>query len=323
MHVVAVLALDSVVAFELAMPGQVFGSARSLDGRDAALYEVRVCGPGRAVRLSAAGSPLGSLSVPFGLNALDDADTIVVPAHDAPAPLPPEAAEALHRAHEQGRRIASICTGAALLAETGLLDGREAATHWRHAADLAARFPRVRFDTAALYVDGGDVLTGAGVAAGVDLCLHMIRRDHGSAVAAAAARRLVMSPHRGGGQAQFIPTDDAVTEDGSLADVMRWMAAHLHEPLTLNEIAAQAGLSARTLSRRFRDQAGTSPMQWLLRQRVQRAQALLERTRLSVEQVADRSGFGNAAALRHHFQRQVTTTPTEYRRQYAVDPVSD
>ncbi|SDE49805.1 GlxA family transcriptional regulator [Glycomyces harbinensis] len=316
MHLVSVLAMDHVVGFELATAGQVFGSARSMDGRDAPLYSVRVCGPGR-VQVSAAGDALFTMTPPYGLGELLEADTIVVPAHDSSGPVPPDVVAALRRANEQGRRIASICTGAGILAEAGLLDGRDATTHWRHAAALSARFPRVRFDAAALYIDGGDVLTSAGVAAGVDLCLHMIRMDHGAAVAAQAARRLVMSPHRSGGQAQFIASDRAVTDEGSLAEIMQWMTANLDRPLTLAEIGRRAGLSIRTLNRHFHDQTGSAPMQWLLAKRVQRAQELLEGTTLSIEEIARRSGFGGAAALRQHFRLQLATTPTSYRRQFS------
>jgi transcriptional regulator GlxA family with amidase domain len=314
MHAVAVLAMDGVVGFELATPGQVFGSVA--DGSGAPLYSVRVCGPKPQVRVSAAGMDLFTMAVPFGLGELLAADTIVVPAHESSASVPPEVAEALRRAHGKGRRIASICTGAGLLAETGLLDGRAATTHWRHAAAMASRFPLVRFDPEMIYVDDGGVLTGAGVTAGIDLCLHMVRADHGAAAAAAAGRRLVMSPHRGGGQAQFIAPDEAVVGDGPTGELMRWMIDRLDRPLALASIAAEAHMSVRTLHRRFLESTGVPPMRWLLTQRIGRAQELLETTSLTVEEVARRSGFGDAAVLREHFRRKLETTPTTYRRRF-------
>ncbi|THV29534.1 GlxA family transcriptional regulator [Glycomyces paridis] len=317
MHAVAVLAMDGVVGFELATPGQVFGSAADATG--APLYTVRVCGPTPEARASAAGSDLFTMSVPFGLDELRAADTIVVPAHETTAPVPADVAEAIRDAHREGRRIASICTGAGLLADIGLLDGRTATTHWRHVAELTGRFPDVRFDADKLYVDDRGVLTSAGVAAGIDLCLHMVRTDHGAAVAATAARRMVMSPHRGGGQTQFIAHDDAVLGDGPTAALMLWMSERLDRPLTLASIAAEARLSVRTLHRRFLASTGVPPMQWLLTRRIARAQELLESTSLSIEEVARHSGFGTAAVLREHFRRRFATTPTAYRRRFTVN----
>ncbi|ADD41380.1 GlxA family transcriptional regulator [Stackebrandtia nassauensis] len=313
MRTIAVLAFDTVVGFELAMPGQIFGSARSADGE--ALYRVRICAPSPDIQVNAAGGPSHRMLAPFGLDGLDGAGTVIVPAHETDD-IPPVILDALRRKHSDGARVASICTGAEVLAAAGLLDDRPAATHWRHADRIARRFPRVRFDASVLYVDDGRVLTGAGVSAGIDLCLHLIRRDHGAAVAAEVARRIVMAPERGGGQAQFIPWDNDPGDDRQLADTMTWARARLHAPLTLDELAAHARVSVRTLIRRFREQTSQTPLQWLIGQRVQRARELLETTNLDMEDIARRCGFGVATALRHQFRRRLATTPTAYRQAF-------
>ncbi|MFI0481618.1 GlxA family transcriptional regulator [Actinomadura sp. 9N215] len=311
MHVVAVLALDDVVPFDLAVPGQVFGVTTT--SGDVPLYEVRVCtGPGGA-RTSAS---LGRMRVdsPFGLDALTAADTIVVPGHeDVRADPPAGVLDALRDASSRGARIASICVGAFVLAAAGLLDGRRATTHWRYAAALARRHPDVEVDPSVLYVDGGQVLTSAGVAAGIDLCLHLVRRDHGSATAARTARRIVMPPQRDGGQAQYIRHEDPPDGETALQPTLAWLEANLHRPLTLDDIARQASVSVRTLTRRFREQAGTTPLQWLSRARVHRAQQLLESTELPVERVAAEAGFGSPVTLRAHFARRVGASPLAYR----------
>ncbi|WP_240810032.1 GlxA family transcriptional regulator [Actinomadura sp. WMMA1423] len=311
MHVVAVLALDGVVAFDLAVPGQVFGVTTTSE--DVPLYETRVCAPPGGVETSAV---LGRIRVeaPFGLDALAAADTIVVPGHDDVRSEPPAAVlDALRDAATRGARIASICVGAFVLAAAGLLDGRRATTHWRFADELARRFPGVDLDPSVLYVDGGQVLTSAGVAAGIDLCLHMVRRDHGSATAARTARRIIMPPQRDGGQAQFIRHDDPPDARAALQPLLAWLEANLHRPLTLDDIARHASVSVRTLTRRFRDQTGTTPQQWLSRARVHRAQQLLESTDLPVERVAAEAGFGSPVTLRAHFSRRVGASPLAYR----------
>jgi len=250
--------MDGVVAMEMAMPGQILGSAESEQGEP--LYRVRVCGPAEGVTAHAAGSSQFRLLPPHDLPELLRASTVIVPAHETTEPVPPKILDLLRRAHSSGARMASICTGAGILAEAGLLDGRTAATHWRHAADLARLHPLVRFDPVALFIDDGDVLTGAGVTAGIDLCLHLVRSDHGAAVAARAARRIVSAPWRDGGQAQFIAREEIGLASGDLAGTMHWMLERLDEPLTLEQIAAQARLSLRTLNRRFLSRTGVAPM---------------------------------------------------------------
>jgi transcriptional regulator GlxA family with amidase domain len=313
-HVVAVLALDGVVAFDMAVPCQVFGSTTTTG--DLPLYETRVCTrPGGAATSAALGRM--RLETPFGLDALSTADTIVVPGHeDAEADPPGEVLDALRAAADRGARIASICVGAFVLAAAGLLDGRRVTTHWHYARRLARRHPRVEVDPAVLYVDDGQVLTSAGVAAGIDLCLHVVRRDHGAAMAARTARRIVMAPQRDGGQAQFIRYEDPLDGEPALQRTLAWLEANLHCPLTLDDIARHAAISVRTLTRRFREQAGTTPLQWLARARVRRAQELLESTDLPVERVAAESGFGSPVTLRAHFARSIGASPQAYRNAF-------
>ncbi|MFG2000228.1 GlxA family transcriptional regulator [Spirillospora sp. NPDC048911] len=318
MHVVAVLALEGAVAFEVTVPCQVFGSSIGDDG--APLYETRVCTvPGSAITTGVFGQM--TLSTPWGLETLATADTIVIPAHDTFLAEPPaEVLKALREAAERGARIASICVGAFILAATGMLDGLRATTHWMQAAELKRRHPRVEVDPAVLFVDNGSLLTAAGVAAGIDLCLHLVRRDHGSAVAARTARGIVMPLQRDGGQAQFIQHEDPQDTGTALQPTMAWMEANLHRPLTLDEIAQEAAVSVRTLTRRFRAQAGTTPLQWLLRARIHRAQQLLESTDLPVERIAAESGFGSPVTLRAHFARTVGASPLAYRNAFRARP---
>ncbi|MBK3631208.1 DJ-1/PfpI family protein, partial [Streptomyces sp. MBT49] len=269
MHTVAVLALDGVVPFDLSAPIDTFGWARLPDGRPA--YRVRVCSPSASGEVSA-----GAFTVraPYGLEALAEADTIILPGvADPRAPLPIGVAEALRDAAARGTRIASVCVGAFLFAETGLLDGLRATTHWIAAGELAERYPKVTVDPNVLYVDNGRFLTSAGAAAALDMCLHMIRGDHGSAVAAQAARMSVMPLEREGGQAQFIVHELPPTPAGAtLEPVLAWLEDNCAREVTLEQIAARAGMSTRTLNRRFREQTGTTPLRWLHRARVRRAQ---------------------------------------------------
>ncbi|GAA2580499.1 AraC family transcriptional regulator [Actinomadura fulvescens] len=310
----AVLALEGAVAFELTVPCQVFGSAVGENGEP--LYETRVCTvPGKAITTGFFGQM--RLETPWGLETLATADTIVIPAHDTFLDEPPaEVLEALREAAGRGSRIASICVGAFVLAATGMLDGMRATTHWMQAAELARRHPRIEVDPAVLFVDNGSLLTAAGVAAGIDLCLHIVRRDNGSAVAARTARGIVMPLQRDGGQAQFIQHEDPQDTGTALQPTMAWMEANLHRPLTLEEIAREAAVSVRTLTRRFRAQAGTTPLQWLLRARIHRAQQLLESTDLPVERVAAEAGFGSPVTLRAHFARMVGASPLAYRHAF-------
>ncbi|MEU2564679.1 helix-turn-helix domain-containing protein [Streptomyces longispororuber] len=310
MHVVAVLALDGVSAFDLTIPCQVFALANLPDGSPA--YDVRVCAD-RSVTAMAGPSAPFQLSSPYGMEDARSADTVVVPGVPSERVPHPRAVRVLRQAADRGARIASICTGAFALAHAGLLAGRPATTHWHFAAALAERYPDVRVDPSVLYVDDGQVLTSAGIAAGLDLCLHMVRVDHGAAVAARVARMLVMAPQRTGGQAQFIEYRTPECDSADLGPTLRWMRDKLGEPLSLADIAAHATMSRRSLARHFRAQTGTTPLRWLLAQRVQRARELLETTPLPLTRVAEATGFGSLETLRHHFVRQVGTTPSAYR----------
>ncbi|MEV5972156.1 helix-turn-helix domain-containing protein [Streptomyces sp. NPDC051921] len=311
MHTVAVLALDRVIPFDLATPVEVFTRARLPDGRPG--YQVRVC----AARPEIDAGTF-ALRAPWGLDALREADTVVVPGTaDPTAPLPDEVREALRTAAENGTRIASICAGTFPLAATGLLDGLRVTTHWIAADLLAAEFPRLTVDPDVLYVDNGQFLTSAGAAAGLDLCLHMVRADYGSAVAADAARLAVVPLEREGGQAQFIVHDRPPVPRGSdLEPLLAWLQDNLGRGLTLDDIAARAGTSTRTLIRRFREQTGTTPLQWLHRARVRQAQHLLETTRHSVEGIGAQVGFGSPTAFRDRFKRTTGVSPHAYRRSF-------
>ncbi|MCZ9349023.1 AraC family transcriptional regulator [Streptomyces mutabilis] len=312
MHTVAVLALDQVIPFDLSTPIEVFSRTRLPDGRPG--YQVRVCAEGDEV-------DAGAFAVlpPWNLEGLQGADTIIVPGvTDPTAPLSPAVRDALRSAAADGTRIASICTGAFPLAATGLLDGLRATTHWRAAGLLTALHPDVDVDPDVLYVDNGQFLTSAGAAAGVDLCLHMIRRDYGSAVAADAARLSVMPLEREGGQAQFIVHDHVPAPQGSeLEPLLAWLRENLARDLTLADIAAQSGTSTRTLIRRFREQMGTTPLQWLHRARIRQAQHLLETTRHSVERIGGQVGFGSATTFRDRFKRTTGVSPQTYRRTFS------
>ncbi|TDD03815.1 helix-turn-helix domain-containing protein [Nonomuraea deserti] len=314
MHTVAVLALDQVVAADLATPIEVFGRARLADGRRP--YRVLVCAPTPQVDSGAF-----TLVAPHGLEALAEADTIVVPGCSEHASPPgPEVLDALRAAVAAGTRVASICAGAFVLAAAGLLDGLSATTHWVAARRLAESFPRVDVRPDVLYVDNGQILTSAGAAAGMDLCLHIIRRDLGSAVAADSARLAVVPLEREGGQAQFIVHAQPPVPRGSLLEpVLSWIEDNLAQEITLARLAARSGLSERTFSRRFREQTGTTPLQWLLRARVRRAQFLLETTDHGVERIAAQAGFGSATAFRERFRRVVGVTPQSYRSSFRTN----
>ena len=309
MRLVVVLALPGVVPFDLATPCEVFGHVPLPGGAQA--YDVRVCGQARRVTAKAY-----DLNVRWGLAELAHAHTIVVPGLTDPlAPLAPAVLQALQAAAARGTRIVSICTGAFVLAAAGLLDGLRATTHWLAAPELARRYPAVTVDPEVLFVDNGKVLTSAGAAAGLDLCLHLVRLDHGAAVAADAARLSVMPLQREGGQAQFIVPVAAVA-GVSLDPLLQWLVKHPAQSCTLAEMASRAGMSARTLSRRFLEQTGETPRQWLLHARVRHGQMLLETTRQSVEQVASACGFRSASAFRERFSRVVGTGPLRYRRAF-------
>ncbi|MEU6813728.1 helix-turn-helix domain-containing protein [Streptomyces sp. NPDC046860] len=311
MHTVAVLALDQVIPFDLSTPIEVFTRTRLPDGR--AGYRIRVCAQSPETDAGAF-----ALRAPWGLEGLRGADTIVVPGTAVPtAPLSPAVRDALRSAAGEGVRIASICSGTFVLAAAGLLDGLRATTHWAAAALLARTYPEIEVDPDVLYVDNGRILTSAGAAAGLDLCLHMIRRDYGSAVAADAARLSVMPLEREGGQAQFIVHDHTPTPHGSAFEpLLDWLRDNLGADLTLADIAAEAGTSTRTLIRRFREQTGSTPLQWLHRARVRQAQHLLETTGQSVERIGESVGFGSPTAFRDRFKRTTGVSPHAYRRSF-------
>ncbi|MCP2264344.1 GlxA family transcriptional regulator [Promicromonospora thailandica] len=331
-HRVAVLIRTGFIPFELGIPHRIFGIARDAEHRP--LYEVVTCTPGGPGLVRSDSDVL--VQVEHGPEALETADTVVVTASHTPGPdgaeeeLTPELAAALARIRP-GARLMSICTGAFVLAAAGLLDGRPATTHWLESDRFRQLYPRVALDPDVLYTDDGDVLTSAGVASGVDLCLHVLRRDHGAAVAQEVARRTVVPPHRDGGQAQYIRrpvsiervfereaerADAAGGRVASTAAARSWALDRLDEPLTLSDLARHAAMSVRTFTRRFRDETGESPAQWLTRQRVEHARTLLETTELPVEQVARRCGFGTAQSLRAHVQAVLGVTPSAYRRTF-------
>jgi transcriptional regulator GlxA family with amidase domain len=339
---VAVVALDRIEAFELGVVCEVFGLDRSDDGLPVYDFAVVAGEPG-PIRCNAG----FTISTPHGLDRLEEADLIAVPAVSdrrlgqpqmipglSPHPMNPDQAmpelmargpaesggfpgellAALGRAVDRGAWVLSVCSGVFVLGEAGLLDGRRCTTHWRHAAELSRRFPRAIVDPHVLYVDEAPVITSAGTGAGIDACLHLVRRVQGSRVANGIARRMVVPPHREGGQAQYINRPLGESPSGSLAPVLDWMALNLGQPLSVADMAAHAHMSPRTFARRFTQETGTTPLRWLTSQRVLLAQQLLEDTDETVDAVAEQAGFGNAVALRHHFRAWRDTTPDAYRR---------
>ncbi|WP_327070878.1 helix-turn-helix domain-containing protein [Kitasatospora sp. NBC_01250] len=309
MGTVALAVTDGMLHFELALACEVFGA--NPIGLADPWYRLSLCGPGavRAGRFR--------LEPDRGLDGLADADTVIVPGWaDVDQDPPADLVDAVRTAHRAGARVASLCTGAFVLAAAGLLDGRSATTHWAHTRALAARHPRVTVDPDVLYVDNGSVLTSAGKAAAMDLCLHLVRLDHGSSVANTLARRLVVPPHRDGGQAQFVTTPVPAPDNHPLADLLPWAVERLDQPLTVQDLARRANMSSRNLGRHFRTVTGTTPLQWLLVQRIRHAQELLETTDDSIEAVATATGMGTATTLRRHFNRTVGVPPDTYRRTF-------
>ncbi len=313
---VVVLAYEGLCAFEFACAAEVFGLPRPELG--AGWYRFETCAPGgRRVR----GQFGMSLTVDGGLERIASAGTVVIPGWQGiHAAVPDAVLDALRMAHARGARLLSICSGSFVLAATGLLDGLCATTHWRYTTELQDRFPAVRVDPKVLYVDEGRLLTSAGSAAGLDLCLHLVRRDFGAAVANQVARRLVVPPHREGGQAQYLerPVErETGRAGGSLAALLERLQRRLQEPTTIAEMARRAAMSERTFIRRFRAATGMTPADWMIRARVDRARELLEGTALTVDEIAARTGLGTAATLRHHFRRKVGVSPMNYRERFS------
>ncbi|WP_347405111.1 helix-turn-helix domain-containing protein [Micromonospora sp. WMMD1082] len=309
-HVVAVAVTDNLPIFELAVPQEVFGT----DRRDIVdpWYELRLCAAEPGPLRTTVGSWLDPA---YGLADLVEADTVLVPGCARPAQIdpPPALVEALRVAYARGKRIVGICTGAYAIAAAGLLDGRRATTHWMNAQDFAGRFPLVDLDPQVLYVAEDNIYTSAGTAAAIDLCLHLVGQDHGAAVANEVARRMVVAPQRAADHSQYPQPPVRGASPADLSPVLEWARGHLDQPLSVNDLAREAHLSPRTLTRRFRDTLGTTPLQWLLEQRVRLAQELLETTDDPVERIAHRTGFGSGANLRQHFNRVSGMTPQTYR----------
>jgi AraC family transcriptional regulator, transcriptional activator FtrA len=315
MSTVALALSDGVPLYELAAPCAIFGTDRS-EITGAGWYDFQVCGP-----LGAHVDQWFRSTSERGYEDLVAADTVVVPAcHDGALCPPGDLVEAVRAAYDRGARVMSICTGAFVLAAAGLLDGRRAATHWMYADELARRYPAVTVDADVLYIDEGRVLTSAGKSAGTDLCLHVVRRDYGASVANEIARRLVTPPHREGGQAQYITAQVPESARDGLGPVTAWALDHLAEPITVEDLAARAHLTARSLHRHFRQQIGTNPLGWLHEQRLRRAQELLERTDHGIDLIAEQSGFATAPTLRRHFRQSLGTTPDSYRRTFSGRP---
>jgi AraC family transcriptional regulator, transcriptional activator FtrA len=306
---VAVIALDGIAPFELGVVCEVFGTDRSDDGLPS--YDFAICSlDGAPVRTSA-----GFTIEPHAdLSPLENADLIAVPAHPISTPVPDTVIKALRAAADRGAYVLSVCSGAFLLGEAGLLDGRRCTTHWMYSDELQRRFPAASVHCDALYVEDRGVLTSAGTAAGIDACLHLVRRVHGSAIATKLARRMVVPPHRDGGQSQYIEAPiPKATLASTLEPMLEWVVANLDQPLSVESLAERAHMAPRTFARRFRAEVGATPHDWLTHQRVLLARRLLEETDLGVDSVAARAGFGDAATLRHHFTRRVGATPNAYR----------
>ncbi|MGV9668227.1 helix-turn-helix domain-containing protein [Nocardia niigatensis] len=314
---VAVVLNDNLAMFEFGVVCEVFGLDRTTDGLPA--FDYRVCGvePGKPLKSS---SPGIHVTPEYGLEELRDADLVAIPAFPifAGNPIDPRVVDAVRDAAEAGATVLTVCSGAFLAGAAGLLDGRKCTTHWRYVDLLAEQFPAATVDPDVLFVDEGNLITSAGTAAGIDACLHLVRRELGSSVANAIARRMVVPPQRDGGQRQFIERPVVDCSSDSLSETLHWMGEHLELPHTVEALAARSSMSTRTFARRFAAETGTTPVKWLTGQRVLLAKQLLEDTDLDLESLAHRCGFGSGALLRHHFQRVVGIAPVEYRRRFGA-----
>src|SRR5258708_14965679 len=315
-HLVVTLVYDRLCTFEFGCVTELFALERPELGVE--WYRFAVCASDPA-RIRAAGGI--TVAAPHSLLMLDRATTIVIPGWRDPDEIPPEPlVEKIRAAYRRGARLCTICSGVFVLAAAGVLDGKTVTTHWRYAERLHRRYPQLRVKPDALYVDEGQIITSAGSAAGLDMLLHLVRRDHGSAVANRVAQRLVVPPHREGGQAQFVPRPMPQDESGRLARLMDWVRANPAQPHTLNSLAGQAAMSPRTLQRQFRDATGMAPYEWLIRERVAIARELLEQqAQMPMARVAELAGFGSEESLRRHFRRIALTSPASYRRKFSVD----
>jgi transcriptional regulator GlxA family with amidase domain len=312
---VAAIALPNTAPFELGVLCEVFGIDRTDTGGPS--FDFTVCGVEPGVVPTKTGF---SLVVEHGLEATQGVDLVAMPAYGDTGPVPEAVLDALRDAHARGAWVLSICSGSFALGQAGLLDGRRCTTHWMYTDELARRVPAAQVDPAVLYVEDDRIITSAGTAAGIDACLHLVRRELGAAAASAVARRMVVPPHRDGGQAQYVDTPLPCDAD-TLAPLLGWMVEHLDEELSVPDLAARVLVSERTFARRFRAETGTTPAAWITRQRLVRAQELLEQSDAGIEEVARLCGFGTAAVLRHHFARTLGTSPQAYRRTFAPAPV--
>lgn len=317
MHTVAVIAFERISAFHLSVPCIVFGDELLKLG--APRYRLLICGENTGSVATGSGF---RIEVTHDLSHLGEADTVIVPAWRDPDERPPEALlRSVRAAHARGARLVGLCLGTFVLAEAGVLDGRPASTHWAWAEEFQRSYPRVALDQDALYIDDGDILTSAGTAAAIDCCLHIVRRDHGADIANRVARRLVVAPHRHGGQTQYIEKPmPAAAGEAQLGATINWAIEHLDEPLSLEKLAARAGMSLRSFTRHFRKTTGTTFTQWLLNQRLATAQRLLETGSCSIDRVAEMAGFGSTVSLRQRFTRAFSISPASYRRQFRKRP---
>jgi len=312
-HIVAAVAYDRLCTFEFGCTVELFALPRP--ELDVPWYEFAVCAAERGPIRAAGGI---AVQVPHSLRLLERADTIVIPGwRDADEAPPAQLLRKLRRAFDRGARLCSICSGVFVLAAAGVLSGKRATTHWKYVERLATRYPDISVAPNALYVDEGQILTAAGSAAGLDMLVHLVRKDFGPRVANQVAQRLVIPPHREGGQAQFVPRPVSVDERGRLAKLLDWIRAHLSAEHTIESLAEQAAMSPRTLQREFKSATGLAPYAWLVRERIERAKELLEMGRLPAQRIAERVGMGSAESLRHHFRARVGTTPAQYRARFS------